>query len=142
VCTGLGFTDTDGASQEHHHAISGHTFIMDGGAVSWSSCKQELVTLSTAEAEYVAVTHATKEGIWLHCLTGDIFSSKPEPMMLYCNNQAALKLAQDNNYHTCTKHIDIHYHFICNVVECRLIELQYCPTDDMTTDILTKALPH
>jgi len=39
------------------------------------------------------------------------------------------------------KHIDIHYHFIRNMVECGLIELQYCPTNDMTTDILTKALP-
>jgi len=137
----LGFTDADGASQEHCRAISGHAFIMDGGTVSWSSRKQELVTLSTAEAEYVVVMHTAKEGIWLCRLTGEILTSKPESMTLYCDNQAALKLTQDNNYHTCTKHIDIRYHFIWNVVEWGLIDLQYCPTDDMTTDILTKALP-
>jgi hypothetical protein len=61
----LGYTDADGASQPHRRAISGYAFLIDGGAVSWSSRKQELVTLSTAEAEYVAATHAAKECIWL-----------------------------------------------------------------------------
>ena len=60
-----GFTDTDRASQEHRHTISGYTSILDGGAVSWALKKQELVTLSTTEAEYIAATHATKKGIWL-----------------------------------------------------------------------------
>ena len=61
-----GFTDAYGATQEHRHAITGYTFLIDGGAVSWSFKKQEIVTLSTAESEYVAATHATKEAIWLH----------------------------------------------------------------------------
>ena len=58
-----GFVDADGASQEHRHAISGYVFLVDGGAVSWSLKKQELVTLSTMEAEYVAATHTAKEAI-------------------------------------------------------------------------------
>ena len=61
----LGYTDVDGASQPHHRVISSYAFLIDGGAVSWSLQKQELVTLSTAEAEYIAATHATKECIWL-----------------------------------------------------------------------------
>ena len=60
-----GFTDADGAMQEHRHAITGYAFLIDGGAVSWSSKKQEIVTLSTAESEYVAATHAAKSAIWL-----------------------------------------------------------------------------
>ena len=68
-----GFTDADRASQEHRHAISGYAFLLDGGAVSWSSKKQELVTLSTSEAEYVAATHAAKEAIWLHRLLQEVF---------------------------------------------------------------------
>jgi hypothetical protein len=60
-----GYTDADRASQEHCCAISRYAFLIDGGAVSWSSCKQELITLSTTEAEYVAATHAAKELIWL-----------------------------------------------------------------------------
>ena len=62
----IGYTDADGATEEHRHAISGYAFIIDGGAISWYSCKQELITLSTAEAEYVAATHMVKEAIWLH----------------------------------------------------------------------------
>jgi hypothetical protein len=56
----VGYTDADGASQEHRHAISGYAFLIDGGAISWSSRKQELVTLSTAEAEYVAAKNISK----------------------------------------------------------------------------------
>ena len=137
-----GYTDADGASQEHRRAISGHAFIIDGGAVSWSSRKQELVTLSTAEAEYVAATHAAKECIWLRRLTGELFPSLTTTTTLFCDNQAALKLMQDNNYHARTKHIDIRFHFICEVIANGTINMVYCPTDNMTADILTKALPH
>ena len=59
-----GFTDADGASQEHRHMISVYIFMIDGSAVSWSSKKQELVTLSTTESEYVAATYAAKEALW------------------------------------------------------------------------------
>ena len=62
----ISYTNIDGATEEHRHAISGYAFIIYGGAVSWYSCKQELVTLSTAEAEYVAAMHVVKEAIWLH----------------------------------------------------------------------------
>jgi hypothetical protein len=85
---------------------------MDGGVISWSSRKQELVTLSTAEVEYVAVTHAAKECIWLHRLTGEILPTQSESITLYCDNQAALKLVQGNNYHIRMKHINFCYHFI------------------------------
>ena len=136
----VGYTDADGASQDHHRAISGYAFLIDGGAISWSSRKQELVTLSTVEAEYMAVTHAAKECIWLRRLIGELFPTLLSPTTLYCDSQAALKLATDDNYHARTKHIDIRYHFIRQVVASRDIDVTYCLTDDMTADILTKAL--
>jgi hypothetical protein len=136
-----GYTDADGATQEHRHAMSGYAFLIDGGAVSWSSRKQELVTLSTAEAEYVAATHAAKEAIWLCKLIGELFPSLITPTPLHCDNQAALKLATDDNYHARTKHIDIRYHFIRHVVATSALKLSYCPTEDMVADIFTKALP-
>ena len=136
-----GFTDADGASQEHRRAISGHAFLIDGGAVSWSSRKQELVTLSTAEAEYVAATHAAKEGIWLRNFIGEVFTPFTDPTILHCDNQSAVAIATNGNFHARTKHIDIRYHFIRFVIENGSLTLVYCPTDDMTADILTKALP-
>ena len=137
----IGFTDADGASQEHRHAISGFTFLIDGAAISWASRKQELVTLSTAEAEYVAATHASKECIWLRRLMQPLFGLSPSPTTLYCDNQAALRLATDDNYHARTKHIDIRFHFIRQTITDGHVNINYCPTQDMTADILTKALP-
>ena len=60
--TGMqGYSNADGNSQEHHHTISGYVFCIDGGVISWNLRKQALVSLSTMESEYVAMTHATKE---------------------------------------------------------------------------------
>ena len=136
-----GYTDADGASQEHRHTISGYAFIINGGAVSWSSHKQELVTLSTAEAKYVTTTHATKEAIWLRNFIGEVFSPLMEPTTLHCNNQSAITIATNRNYHARMKHIDICYHFIRFVIDNGSLKLIYCPTNNMTADTLTKALP-
>ena len=137
----LGYSDADGATQEHRHAISGYAFLIDGGVVSWSSRKQELITLSTAEAEYVAATHAAKEALWLRRLLFELFPSLETPTILFCDNQAALRLIEDDNYRAWTKHIDKRYHFIHEVAQNGALQLIYCPTDDMAVDILTKALP-
>jgi hypothetical protein len=71
-----------------------------------------------------------------------VFPGLTTQMTLFCDNQAALQLAMANNYHVHTKHIDTCYHFIHQTVEDGSITLIYCPTDDMTADILTKVLPH
>ena len=136
-----GWVDADGASQKHRRAISSYVFMVDGGAVSWSSKKQELVTLSTAEAEYVAATYATKEALWLRTLFGEIFSHIKDPTIIHGDNKSAIALANDGHYHARTKHIDIRYHFIRYIIEAGSIKLVYCPTDDQTADALTKALP-
>ena len=136
-----GFTDADGASQEHRHTITGYAYILDGGAISWASKKQELVTLSTTEAEYVAATHAAKEGVWLRHLIGEVFCPLLHPTPLYLDNQSAIALTKDGSFHARTKHIDIHYHFIRFAVDNHTFRLIYCPTDSMVADTLTKALP-
>ena len=137
----VGYVDADGASQDHRRAISGYVFMVDGGAVSWSSKKQELVTLSTAEAEYVAQTHAAKEAMWLRGLLTELFGSLDGPTTLFSDSKSAIAFAQDSHYHAHTKHIDIWYHFIRYIIEAGNIKLVYCPTDDMIADTLMKVLP-
>jgi hypothetical protein len=127
--------------QEHRRAISGYAFLIDGGAVSWGARKQEIVALSTTEAEYVAATHAAKEGLWLRRLIGEVFRPLATPTSLHCDNQSAIALTKDGPFHARTKHIDIRYHFIRFVIENGFIKLIYCPTNDMVADTLTKALP-
>ena len=126
---------------EDRRAISGYAFLIDGGAVSWSSKRQEIVSLSTTKSEYVAATHGGKEALWLRSLISEVFSNITSPTTLFSDNQAAIALTRDNQYHLQTKHIDVRYHWIRWVVEKGSIRLIYCPTDDMVADILTKALP-
>ena len=134
--------DADGATQDHRCVISGFVVLLDGGAVSWMSKKQELVTLSTMEAEYVGATHAAKELIWFRGLIGEIFRPLNNPTVLHLDNQSAIKLANsDGQFHARSKHIDIRYHFIKSCVQNHSIIIFYCPTADIIADVLTKALP-
>ena len=135
-----GYTDADGMSNEDRHAISGYAFLIDGGAVSWSSKRQSIVTLSTAEAEYVAATHAAKEAVWLREFISEIYKPQ-DPMTLYSDSQSAIALARNEQFHARTKHIDIRFHFIRYIIEAGKIVIDYCPTEDMVADTFTKALP-
>lgn len=137
--TVVGYSDADGMSNPDRHAISGYAFLI-GGAVSWSSKRQEIVSLSTTEAEYVALTHATKEAIWLRSLLMDVFRLPPDPLTINSDNMGAIALAKDDRFHPRTKHIDIRFHFIRYAIEEKKIVLVYCPTENMTADIFTKAL--
>lgn len=107
-----GYSDAGGASQEYRCAISGYAFLINGSAISWSSQKQELVILSTAEAKYITTTHAAEEAIWLWRFIGEVFSSLTSPTTLHCDNQSAIAIATNGNFHVRMKHIDICYHFI------------------------------
>jgi hypothetical protein len=93
------------------------------------------------EAEYVAASQAARKAIWFRRFIGKVFHLLSEPTPLLCNNQGAIALTQNRHFHARTKHIDIRYHFIRFVVDEGHITLHYCPTNDMTADILMKALP-
>jgi len=140
-CTLEGYADADSSIAEDRCAITGYVFLIDGRAVSWSSKCQEIVLLSTTESEYVAVTHGGKEGLWLHSLLSEVFGTLKSPTTLFSDNQAAIALTHDHQYHSRTKHIDVRYHWIRWVVEEGSLHLVYCPTDNMVADALTKALP-
>ena len=60
--------------------------------------------------------------------------------MIICDNQGCIALARNPKHHSRTKHIDVQYHFICEKIEEKVIELRYCPTQEMVVDVLTKAL--
>jgi len=139
--TGIqGYCDADWASQKHRHSISGYSFHFGVGAVTWSSKKQHIIALSSTEAEYIAQTHAAKEGIWLQTFVAEILGTKPAAIKINCDNQGAIALAKDNKFHSRTKHIDLRYHFIREAVEDGKINISYIPTDQNVSDLLTKAL--
>jgi hypothetical protein len=115
---------------------------MDSSAISWSMKKQELITLLTTKAKYIVATHAAKETKWLYKLLSKLFPHILQlPTTLYCDNQAMIMLATTDNYHSCTKHLNQCFHFIHDMVSQGAIKIIYCPSEDMVTDVLTKALP-
>lgn len=140
---GSGFTDADWGGGDDCKSSGGYAFTLNGTAICWTSKKQSTVALSSREAEYMASTQATKESLWLQALMIDLGARAhlEEVRNIYIDNQGAIALARNLEYHARTKHIDIQYHFVHEHLESKRITLTYLPTSEMTADILTKALP-
>lgn len=114
------YSDADWASQAHRHSISGFAIFYGQGVVSWSSKKQPIVTLSSTEAEYVALSHIVKDSLWHRKLHSELspFFTDPTitPIPLFCDNQGAIVLSKDSTFHMRMKHIDTHFHFVREVI--------------------------
>ena len=117
-------------------------FQIGSSTVSWSSRKQGTVAKSSTEAEYVALSSATQEAIWLRRLMEDVGRQimMDAPTTIYEDNQGAIELAKNAKYHNRTKHIDICHHFVRERVVSNEIQVIYRPTGDMIADIMTKGL--
>ena len=135
-----GYCDMDWVSQEGHHSILGFSFHYRQGMVSWSSKKQSIIALSSTEAEYITETHTTKEAIWLQSFVNEINGGITGPLTMKADNQGAIVLAKNNKFHSRTKHIDLHYHFICETVENDKVKMEYIPSANDVADIFTKPL--
>lgn len=134
-----GYSDADGMSTEGRKAVSGY-ILRFFGTISWSSKRQEITALSTAEAEYVALVHAGKEVIWVNSMLCELFCFKPLPIDLYCDNMSAIVITKSEGYSPRTKHIDIRYHWTREQVQNGILNVTFVGTDDQLADILTKAL--
>lgn len=136
----VGFADADwGSDRLDRKSFSGYVFKFCGGSISWKSCKQRTVALSTTEAEYMALSDATKEAIYLRNLLFEL-TGRLDCIEIYNDNQSAQKLANNPVFHDRSKHIDIRYHFLRDAVLENKISLKYLSTEEMVADILTKPL--
>jgi hypothetical protein len=135
------YIDADWASQPHRHCMSDYVVLLNGGPVAWSARKQPLIALSTAEAKYIVLTTVARELLYLQLLIEELYTELPLPTPIYCDNQATIALASKPKFQACTKHIDIHFHFIRQHVKDGTFKLLYCPTDDNVASAFTKALP-
>lgn len=122
-------------------STSGSILLYGNNVVSWSSERQQSVSLSTTESEYVAASQCVKELIWLLNLLREILNGDSINATLYMDNQSAIRLVKNPEFHKRSKHIDIRYHFIREKYEEKCFELEYISTHDMLADIFTKALP-
>lgn len=137
-----GYADADwGGCPVDRKSYSGYAFYIGKSLISWESKKQNTTALSSTEAEYISISNASKEAVYLRRLLQELGFWKDESVILNVDNQGAMKLAMNPVYHNRSKHIDIKYHHIRDVVQSKEVELKYCPTDDMIADIFTKNLP-
>ena len=137
----FGYSDADWAGDvDTRRSTSGYVFQIGSGTVSWSSRKQQTVAKSSTEAEYVALSSATQEAVWLRRLMKDLGRQMDAPTTIYEDNQGAIELAKNAKFHNRTKHIDICHHFVRETVVSNEIRVIYCPTEDMIADIMTKGL--
>ena len=138
----IGYADADwGSNAIDRKSISGYTFLVSGGPISWRSKKQPTVALSTMEAEYMATSLATREAIWLRHLFDELGITLTSPTPLHVDNQSAIEFSKNTNFHARSKHIDIQHHFVREKVDSNEIKIFHCASEDNLADILTKALP-
>lgn len=137
-----GFSDADYAGDlDDRKSVSGYNFKLSGASISWRSKKQTSVSLSTAEAEYTALALAAQDAVWLRQLLEELGYLCIIPTIIYEDNQSAIAISNNVTFHDRTKHIDVKYQFVNDHVKKRSIFIEYCPTEDMIADILTKSIP-
>ena len=136
-----GLSDADWAGDKSDRAsTSAFIWSLAGGPVSWSSKKQSCVALSTAEAEYVALTRAVQEGIWIRNSLLAMNLSCPSSLSISTDNLVAKSLAENDSIHGRAKHIDIRYHFIRSHLESGLFVISHVSSPLNSADLLTKPL--
>ena len=137
----FGFTDSDYAGDlDDRKSTSGYVLMMGTRAISWSSNKQPIVTLSSIEAEFVAATTCAFQAIWLKKILKELHFKEERPTQIYCDNSSAIKLSKNPVLHGRSKHIDVKYHFLRDLMNDGVINLIYYRNEDQITDILTKSL--
>ena len=140
-----GFTDSDWAGDpDTRRSTSGYVFNVGSAAISWSAKRQPTVSLSSCEAEYIGQTNATKEAIWLQGFLKEINPALDPGLgatIIYGDNQGALALAKNPQFHARTKHIEIQHHFVREKVAIGQVDLRYVHTSQQVADGLTKSLP-
>jgi len=137
----VGFTDASWASTGDRRSISGYCYMLgeESCLVSWKSKKQPIVALSSCEAEYISVTYAIQEGVFLQQLIDEMgINSVSNNVILHVDNKGAIDLSKNPVHHQRTKHISIRYHFIRSKILDGSFVLLYVPSKENIADMFTK----
>ena len=136
-----GFADAAFANHDDLKSTTGYVFLASGGAITWKSKKQTTIALSSTEAEYVALSEAAREACWLRNLYDEIGYPQESPIIIKGDNDGSIAMARNQQFHNRSKHIAIRWHWVRDLVEQQLINIETCRDPQQTADVLTKALP-
>ena len=137
----VGYVDSNYANdRDNRKSTTSYVFTLCGSCISWKSQLQPIVALSTTESEYVAATEALKEAIWLRGLISEIgFPDKD--MVIFSDSQSAIQLCKNPVFHDRTKHIDVRFYYIRDIVKKGIVKLEKIPSEINLVDMGTKCLP-
>ncbi|KAL0558931.1 hypothetical protein IC582_003519 [Cucumis melo] len=136
----VGYCDTDWVgSADDRKSTSGGYFFLGNNLISWLSKKQNCVSLSTAEAEYIAAGNGCTQLIWMKNMLHE-YGFDQDTMTLYYDNMSAIDISKNLVQHSRTKHIDIRHHFIRELVEDKVIKLDRISSNLQLANIFTKPL--
>ncbi|KAK2442007.1 putative mitochondrial protein [Trifolium repens] len=136
-----GWTDSDYAGDvEDRKSTSGYVYTYGSSAISWSSKKQPIVTLSTTEAEFVAAASCACQGLWLKRILYQLGEDQGKGIVIFCDNSSSIKLSKNPIMHGRCKHMDVRYFFLRDLVKDEVFELKHCKTQDQIADVMTKPL--
>jgi hypothetical protein len=137
----VGYVDSDFAADlDKRRSLTGYVFTVGGCAVSWKATLQSVVAQSTTEAEYIAINEACKESVWLKGLYAELCGDD-SCINLFSDSQSAIYLTKDQMFHERTKHIDIKYHYIRDIVAQGKLKVCKISTHDNPADMMTKSVP-
>ena len=105
----------------------GYCFNLGSAMISWSNKKQGSINQSTAEAEYIVASVASREAVWLKKLLSDLFNAELEPTIIHYDNQSCIKLSENPVFHYRLKHIEMRYHYVQDMVQKNILSIQYVP---------------
>ena len=135
------FSDANWAeNREDRKSNSGYYCSVYGGAISWCCRKQDIIALSSTEAEYVALSETCKEVIYLRRLMLEFNIPLPKTTPVYTDSQTSISIVTNKKFSYRTKHIDTKYHFVREYVEDKTIDLIFHPTETNIADLMTKPL--
>lgn len=118
------YSDADYAGcLQTRRSTSGSAFMLGRGIVSWGSERQKSVSLSTTESEYMAASQCVKELVWIKNMLNEIFGNELLKVTLYMDNQSAIRLVKNPEFHKRSKHIDVRFHFIRENYEQKFFDL-------------------
>ena len=138
----VGHCDSDwGGEKAERRSTSAYVFTFTGAPVAWSSRLQKVSALSVTEAEYMSLAEALTECMWLRPFLASLACGMNEPTPIKVDNQAAIALSKNPEFHKRTKHVGIRYHRVRQEQERGVVRVEYIETESNPADILTKGVP-
>ena len=141
----VGYADAAYMNARQFKSTTGFCYTINGAPVSWTSKWQSITAQLTIESEYIALSEAGKQAVWLCHLLYALRKSHvymEKSTLIYANNQGSIDLSANPVFHSRTKHIQVWYHAIQEYIENGEIRVQFLPMNWMLADGLIKGLDH